>query len=83
MPKPKVGRGSDQFILRFPEGMRDRIARLAKKNERSMNSEILARLERTFEEDDVISGMWLKIEELEARVRDHDEQLNPGRYIRE
>lgn len=32
-------------MLRFPDGMRDRIADLAKKNGRSMNAEIVQRLE--------------------------------------
>lgn len=35
-----------QFMLRLPEGMRDRIAAEAEKNGRSMNSEIVAQLER-------------------------------------
>ena len=38
-------RGSDQFPVRFPEGMRDRIKADAEANGRSMNSEIVARLE--------------------------------------
>jgi hypothetical protein len=42
-------RGSDQFNLRLPEGMRDRIAEVAKANGRSMNSEIVARLESSFD----------------------------------
>ena len=46
--KPAVGRESDKFMLRLPEGMRDRIAELAKQNNRSMNAEIVARLEQTF-----------------------------------
>lgn len=39
----------DRYIVRFPEGMRDRIAEVAKANNRSMNAEIVARLERSFE----------------------------------
>lgn len=38
-------RTADQFVVRFPEGMRDRIASEAKANNRSMNAEIVARLE--------------------------------------
>lgn len=38
-------RGSDQFMLRFPEGMRDQIREEAERNGRSMNAEIIARLE--------------------------------------
>lgn len=39
----------DRYIVRFPDGMRDRIAEAAKANNRSMNSEIIARLEASFE----------------------------------
>lgn len=41
-------RGSDQFMLRLPQGMRDRLKDAADENGRSMNSEIVSRLERTF-----------------------------------
>lgn len=41
-------RTADQFVVRFPEGMRDKIAEAAKANGRSMNAEILARLQFTF-----------------------------------
>lgn len=37
-------RTADQFVVRFPDGMRDRIAAEAKKNNRSMNAEIVSRL---------------------------------------
>lgn len=35
----------DRFIVRMPEGMRDQIAEQATANHRSMNSEIVARLQ--------------------------------------
>ncbi len=35
---PKVGRESDKFMLRLPDGMRDQIAEAAKTNNRSMNA---------------------------------------------
>lgn len=34
-------------MLRFPDGVRDRIAEAAKANNRSMNAEIVARIERS------------------------------------
>jgi plasmid stability protein len=40
----KTGRGSDQFMVRLPEGMRDFIAQLAAMHGRSMNGEIVAAL---------------------------------------
>lgn len=42
-------RGSDQFMVRFPDGMRDKIRQAADSNGRSMNAEIIARLEASFE----------------------------------
>lgn len=45
--KPPVNRDSDKFMLRLPDGMRDRIGALAKESGRSMNAEIVARLERS------------------------------------
>lgn len=48
--KPKrAPQQGDKYILRFPEGMRERIAEAAKANNRSMNAEILARIEASFE----------------------------------
>lgn len=41
-------RTAEQFMVRFPDGMRDRIAEAAKANNRSMNSEIVARLGASF-----------------------------------
>lgn len=44
-PKKTVSRESDKFMLRFPEGMRGKIAEIAHSNGRSMNAEIVRRLE--------------------------------------
>lgn len=41
---------ADKFVVRLPEGMRDRIAVEARRNHRSMNSEIVARLEHSLAE---------------------------------
>ncbi|WP_108887713.1 Arc family DNA-binding protein [Pseudoprimorskyibacter insulae] len=40
----------DKFILRMPDGMRDRIKSVAEKNNRSMNSEILSTLSAAYPE---------------------------------
>jgi hypothetical protein len=42
----RIGRGADQFPLRLPDGMRDRLKKAAAANKRSMNAEIVSRLER-------------------------------------
>ncbi|QND50824.1 Arc family DNA-binding protein [Phyllobacterium sp. 628] len=46
----KPGRGSDQFPLRLPDGLRDRIKARAEQRGRSMNTEIVLLLEREFPE---------------------------------
>lgn len=38
---------ADQYIVRFPEGMRDAIKRLAAENRRSMNAEIVFQLSKS------------------------------------
>ena len=40
-------RTADKFVVRLPDGMRDRIAEVARNHHRSMNSEIIARLEQS------------------------------------
>jgi plasmid stability protein len=40
-------RTADKFVVRLPEGMRERIADIARSHHRSMNSEIIARLEQS------------------------------------
>lgn len=38
-------RASDQFCIRFPDGMRDACKELAKKNYRSLNAELVSMIE--------------------------------------
>ena len=44
-------RTADKFVLRLPDGMRDRIAQVARDQHRSMNSEIIARLQHSLQSD--------------------------------
>ncbi len=53
-----TGRESDKFNLRLPDGMRDRIAEAAKASGRSMNSEIVYRLEQTFFASDNVDEVY-------------------------
>ncbi|MQX63624.1 Arc family DNA-binding protein [Sinorhizobium meliloti] len=53
MAAERPGRGSDQFPLRLPDGMRDRIKRHAEANGRSMNSEIVSLIEAALWEADM------------------------------
>lgn len=53
---PTENRDLNRFIIRMPEGMRDWIAEEAEKNHRSMNAEIVARLEESRNLRDSING---------------------------
>lgn len=44
-------RDSDKFVLRMPDGMRETIAELARASGRSMNAEIVYRLQKTFDDE--------------------------------
>jgi hypothetical protein len=44
----------EKFVVRLPSGMRQAIAEVAKRSRRSMNSEIVARLERSLADTDVV-----------------------------
>lgn len=50
--KPEV----EKFVVRLPGGMRQSIADVARKSRRSMNSEIVARLEQSLAEQESVSG---------------------------
>lgn len=58
---------SDQFNLRMPEGMRERIAKAAKANARSMNSEMVALLEAGLSREDRLLST---VESIKAAVED-------------
>lgn len=57
----KTGRGSSQFVLRMPDGLRDRIKTNAEQNRRSMNSEIILHLEHALantQQPQGAGGVW-------------------------
>jgi hypothetical protein len=47
----------DQFMLRLPDGMRDKLAKMAEANGRSMNAEILSALEQHLAGTDRLSAI--------------------------
>lgn len=63
MSKHPTGRGSEQFVVRFPDGMRDRIREAAETNGRSMNAEIIYRLQTTLEMDAYVPGPNVQTDE--------------------
>lgn len=52
--------------MRFPDGMRDRIAEAAKANNRSMNAEIVARLEASLNSAAPGADAWTQVARIEA-----------------
>lgn len=47
-PQDTESRHADKYIVRFPDGMRDRLKAEAKANNRTLNAEIVARLQESF-----------------------------------
>lgn len=45
----KPTRDQNKYVIRMPEGMRDKIREAAEANNRSMNAEIVSRLESSFQ----------------------------------
>ena len=66
MKKKYPSEEQERFIVRFPDGMRDRIAGLAKAAGRTMNAEIVQRLEQTLIRE---AFDPLDFEELETQSR--------------
>lgn len=57
-----------QYKLRWPEELRDKVAASAKAYNRSMNADIVARLEHSFEIESTLSPLNMPPDLLEARL---------------
>jgi hypothetical protein len=68
----------DKYILRLPEGLRDRIAEAAKAADRSMNTEFVRRIEQSFEPNE--SALPLPVD-LRDKLEAHAEEF--GRTLTE
>ncbi len=78
-----------KFVVRFPHSLRNQIADAAKYYRRSMNSEIVARLEQSFSgllaevrEDDVAPPMHAQIASLFGRGLSPEEEQIINAYRR-
>ena len=73
MARPKYPSDKqDQFMLRLPAGMRDRIKDVADLNDRSMNAEIAATLEKAYPAD------AMKIDSAIQVIRNLIDENGPG-----
>ena len=82
-PAKSPSKTAPQFVLRYTPELRDKIARLAKANGRSINSELIALLERALSHGDAVEELqtWTgdlfdRVEKLENLVREHDARLS-------
>jgi hypothetical protein len=53
-----AGKDAEQYMLRLPAGLRDKVGRRAAENGRSMNTEIIDAIEKHLEGTDRISQLW-------------------------
>ncbi|MFG1331118.1 Arc family DNA-binding protein [Xanthobacter autotrophicus] len=60
----------DKYVVRFPDGLRERLKALASQNGRSLNAEIIYRLERS-----LLDPQELKLHDLERRQEEHMRRL--------
>ncbi len=73
-------RTADKFVVRMPQGMRERIAEIAQGNHRSMNAEIIITLEKLVDDCTVIPGASpLATSNEEIRALQAFRQLSPGK----
>ncbi len=66
-----------QYNLRWSEEMRDKIAEAAKENTRSMNQEIIARLEQSFTDKNIAEE---EIVALTSQVKQLLDRLEGGKF---
>lgn len=56
MQQNTASRHLDKFMVRFPEGLRERLAASARANRRSMNAELIIHLEAALADDDAATA---------------------------
>lgn len=66
-------RTADKFVVRLPDGMRESIADVARNHHRSMNSEIIARLEQSLiQEDSLGDELNLRLDSPELSLHERE-----------
>jgi hypothetical protein len=56
--KKIAAKDADQYMLRLPPGLRDRVAQRAAENGRSMNTEIIEAIEKHLIGEDRVTRLW-------------------------
>lgn len=65
-------RTADKFVVRLPDGLREKIFDVSGENQRSMNGEIVYRLEQSLRDDQVIATQAELIKLLTRRLNELD-----------
>ncbi len=73
-------REMDKFVLRLPEGLRPEIADVARANQRSMNGEIVIRIQRSLIQDQLKIEQDKLIDQLLKRIQALEEKGTPHVY---
>jgi predicted DNA-binding protein len=77
-----TNRESDRIIVRLPDGMRERLAKMAASRGRSMTSEVIAALENHLKIDfdllEALGDFERRIERLESTVNEINEEGRRG-----
>lgn len=75
MGNVQSSRTADKFVVRLPDGMRQRIAEIAKSSNRSMNSEIIERLSLSIEQDEAGNLTLRTLVQVTRRCEELEQQL--------
>lgn len=70
----------DKYVLRLPDGMRNRIKMAAEKNKRSMNAEIIDTLEREYPEPSDV--MYVHIDNIRRALDKYQRETDPKERMR-
>ena len=84
MPQQSDSRTADKYVMRLPDGLRDRIKEIAKANRRSMNAEIVLVLERAFGAETAATGEILAdspVAALNTTARQGSDIINPAKQV--
>jgi plasmid stability protein len=65
-------RTADKFVVRLPDGMRERIADVARNHHRSMNSEIIARLEQSMLQEGALDDLNPRMDSPELSLHERE-----------
>jgi predicted DNA-binding protein len=66
--KKIAAKNADQYMLRLPPGLRDKVARRAAENGRSMNTEIIDAIENHLRGADRVTQLWEAFEKHRANI---------------